>query len=108
MFLSDNTIDLKIRGADKDKLALSYLPKNCLIIIKLKDVDFIDLFNDLVLSIYSKINSISNPEKASKEFITTFYKWSQFFEDSFRNKLGEEQIQGLFGELFILNEYLKT
>lgn len=106
MFLN-NAIDLKKIGADKDKLSLSFLPKNRLIIIKLKDVNFLDLFNDLVLSIYSKVNLISDPEKASKEFITTFYKWSQFFEDSHRYKLGEEQIQGLFGELFILNEYLK-
>ena len=105
LFLN-NAIDLEIRGANKDKLSLSFLPKNRLIIIKLKDLNFLDLFNDLVLSIYSKVNLISDPEKASKEFITTFYKWSHFFEDSNRDKLGDEQIQGLFGELFILNQYL--
>ena len=106
MFLNNNT-NIKTLGTDKDKLSLSYLPNNGLIIVKLKDVNYIDLFNDLVLSIYSKINLISDPDKASKEFMTTFYKWSQFFEDSNINKLGEEQILGLFGEVFVLNEYLK-
>jgi len=107
MFLNVNVLDLKIRGVDKDKLSLSYLPENRLIITKLKDVDFTDLFNDLILSIYSKIDLISDSKKAAKEFITTFYKWAHFFEDTHSDKLGEEQIQGLFGELFVLNRYLK-
>jgi len=100
-------VDVKLKGTDKNKLLISFLPSKGIVLIKLKDFDFKDLFDDLILSIYSKINLISEPEKASKEFMTTFYKWSQFFEDSYRNKLGEEQIQGLFGELFILHEYLK-
>jgi hypothetical protein len=107
-FINNSIIDLKIREADKDKLSLSYLFNNDLILIKLKDFNFVDLFNDLILSIYSKIDLISDPIKASKEFVTTFYKWSQFFEDSYIYKLGEEQIQGLFGELFVLNEYIKN
>lgn len=100
-------VEVNIKGTDKNKLLISFLPSKYIIQIKLKDFDFIDLFDDLILSIYSKINLISDLEKASEEFITTFYKWALFFEDSYRNKLGEEQIQGLFGELFVLNEFLK-
>lgn len=100
-------VEIKIKGTDKNKLLISYLPTKNILLIKLKDFDFIDLFDDLILSIYSKINLISDPKKASEELIRTFYKWSQFFEDGQNNKLGEEQIQGLFGELFVLNGYIK-
>ena len=106
LYLPKN-IEVKIKGADKNKLLLSFLPSKGILLIKLKDFDFIDLFNDLILSIYSKIKLISKSDKASKDLITTFYKWSDFFEDSLRNKLSEEQIQGLFGELYTMNEYIK-
>jgi hypothetical protein len=105
LYLPKN-VEIKIKRTDKNKLLISFLPSKGILQIKLKDPDFIDLFNDLILSIYSKISLISDPKKASNEFITTFYKWSLFFEDSIRKKLGEEQIQGLFGELFVLNKFL--
>jgi hypothetical protein len=107
LFYLPKDLEVKIKGTDKNKLLISFLPSKGILLIKLKDFDFIDLFDDLILSIYSKISLISQTEKASEEFIATFYKWSQFFEDTHRNKLGEEQIQGLFGELFVLNEYIK-
>jgi len=100
-------VDVKLKGTDKNKLLISFLSSKGIVIIKLKDSDFKDLFDDLILSIYSKINQISEPIHASEEFIKIFYKWSLFFEDNRAKKLGEEQIQGLFGELFVLNEYLK-
>lgn len=100
-------VDVKLKGIDKNKLLISFLPSKGIVLIKLKDFDFKDLFDDLILSIYSKINLISEPIKASEEFIKTFYKWALFFEDKKVKKLGEEQIQGLFGELFVLSEYLE-
>lgn len=102
-----NKVDVKLKGTDKNKLLISFLPSKGVILIKLKDFDFKDLFDDLILSIYSKIKLISEPTHASEEFTKTFYKWSLFFEDNRVKKLGEEQIQGLFGELFVLSEYLK-
>ena len=101
-------VDVKLKGSDKNKLLISFLPSKGIVLIKLKDFDFKDLFDDLILSIYSKINLISEPIHASEEFIKIFYKWSLFFEDKKVKKLGEEQIQGLFGELFVLIEYLKN
>ena len=100
-------IVLNIRSSDKNKLELSYFPNKGIILIKLKDSDYNDLFNDLILSLYGKLKSISDSKEASQELALGFYKWSQFFEDSLSNKLSEEQIQGLLGELFVLIEYLK-
>lgn len=104
LFLPEN-LDIKLKGTDKNKLLISILPSKGLI-IKLKDNDFKDLFDDLILSIYTKINLIKKPIDASEEFINTFYKWSLFFEDKKFKNLSEEKIQGLFGELFVLNDYL--
>lgn len=101
-----NDVEAITKGKDKSKLLLSYLPTKGLLLIKLKDYDFIDLFNDLIVSIYSKISLISEPVTACEAFISTFYKWSDFFEDNRVKKLSEDQLQGLFGELFVLLGYL--
>ena len=107
LFFLPKKVDVKLKGTDKNKLLISFLPSKGIVLIQLKDFDFKDLFDDLILSIYSKINLISEPIHASDEFIKIFYKWALFFEDKRVNKLGEEQIQGLFGEIFVLNEFLK-
>ena len=107
LFLPEK-VDVKLKKMNKNKLAISFLPLKRIVLIKLKDFDFKDLFDDLILSIYSKINLIYDPIDFSKEFIKTFYKWALFFEDKKEKKLTEEQIQGLFGELFVLIEYIKN
>jgi len=98
---------VKLRGADKEKLMLTYVQNKNVVIIKLIDLNFIDLFNDLISSLYSKINLISDPDKYANELIQTFYKWVEFFEDSLNSKLSNEELQGLFGELFVLSNAVK-
>lgn len=99
--------DLKLTGADKEKLQLTYIKEKDVILIKLKDVNFVDLFNDLIISLYSRIHEISNPDSYSKELIASFYKWVEFFEDKLIKSLSMDDIQGIFGELFVLNNYVK-
>ena len=100
-------IEVKIKGTDKEKLSLAYLKNKNVIVIKLNDVDFLDLFNDLILSLYEKIKNINEAKKSSEELINSFYKWADFFEDKLNTKLSIEEIKGLFGELFVLNELLE-
>ncbi|MFT6441735.1 MAG: hypothetical protein ACJASM_001272 [Salibacteraceae bacterium] len=107
LFLPKN-LDLKIKGSDKDKLLLSYLSQDEIILIKLKDSNFIDLFNDLIISLYAKISAINDIKDSSQELIYTFYKWSDFFDDSYKLKLSIEQVKGLFGELFHLRGLLDS
>jgi hypothetical protein len=101
LFLPEG-IEINLKGSDKEKLQITYNSDKNVILIKLNDLDFVDLFNDLILSLYSKINKISSPKEYAIELIHSFYKWVEFFEDSFNSKLSREEIQGLFGELFIL------
>lgn len=103
LFLPQNT-KVKLKETDLEKLKIHFLKEENLILIRLIDTDFSDLFNDLVISIYSKIKEIDKPEKYSRELISHFYKWAEFFEDNCVSKLSFEEIKGLWGELFVLNE----
>lgn len=105
LFLPSN-IELEITQIDKEKLSLTYFQNKNVIVIKLNDVDFLDLYNDLILSLYEKIKKINDPKNSSEEFIYSFNKWAAFFEDKLNTKLSFEEIQALFGELFVLNELL--
>lgn len=106
LFLSED-VRVRTKGKTKNNLILSYFPSKRLLSIELKDFDFNDLFNDLVLSIYSKVKTITDSESASEEFASAFNKWSVFFDDIPSSKLTQEQVQGLFGELFVLDEFLR-
>lgn len=101
-----NEIEIKLNGAEKEKLILTYLKNQNTILIKLKDSDFIDLFNDLIVSLHAKIEKITDPNIYSKELIYGFYKWSEFFENKRFSKLTPEKIKGLIGELIVLNHLL--
>ena len=91
----------------KENLSIRNIKKENYIVIELLNINYNDLFNDLLLSLYQKIKDITHAQDYSNEFVLTFGKWIEFFENDRKNQLSEEQIQGLFGELFVLNEYLK-
>lgn len=99
-------IDFKFKGKEKERLTIDYLSEKNALIIRLNDFDFIDLFNELILSLYHRIKNISNSEIYSKELVMSFYKWVEFFEDKQKSVLSKEEIKGLWGELFILREFI--
>ena len=96
-------LKLRTQGFDKNKLKFSYIASKGILIIQLKDPVFNDLFDDLILSIYSKISALTSPEDSASLMIKIVYKWAAFFENNLKPKLNREQVQGLFGELFYLN-----
>ncbi len=100
--------DINLKPLDKDKLMLSYISDKNVIVINLKDSNYVDLFNDLILSLYSKLFELHDSNKAANELIRTYYKWSDFFEDCFSNKLSIDQVIGLIGELIVLNSFISA
>tara|TARA_B100001564_G_scaffold355848_1_gene368914 strand:- start:1842 stop:2807 length:966 start_codon:yes stop_codon:yes gene_type:complete len=96
-------VKLKAQGFDKNKLKFSYIASKGILVIQLKDLDYIDLFDDLILSIYSKISKLTSLKDAAILMTEVVYKWAVFFENNIKPKLNKEQVQGLFGELFFLN-----
>ncbi len=100
-------IRVKLKGSDKERIKIGFIKSKNIILIKLTDNDFKDLFNDLIVSLYSKINNISDPDIYARELVYSFYKWSDLFENKRKSKLSFEEVMGLFGELFVLIGLLK-
>jgi hypothetical protein len=98
--------DKPFQQFEKENLSLKYFKKEKCLCIILNDDFFKDLFDDLILSIYSKIYNISNTEEYSELFIRHFFKWSAFFENKKTDGLTRDQIKGLIGELIYLKNLL--
>ena len=86
----------------KKNLTLYFFAEINYIVLELTDSSFFDLFDDLILSIYSNIYQLDEVDEYAKNFIQIFYKWSEFFEDKESHKLSLESIKGIWGELFVL------
>jgi hypothetical protein len=96
----------EFRQFDGENLSLKYFSNERCICIILNDGYFFDLFDDLIFSIYDKINQISQPDEYSNDFVSCFYKWSSFFVKPKDLKLSKEEVQGLFGELHYLKDQI--
>jgi hypothetical protein len=108
LLFSEEDEDFVFKGSVKEKISLSLNIPNHTLIIELKDTNYIDLFNDLILSIYNRVYQISDKKTCIQEFVHSYYKWSEFFEEPVKNRLSNEQIKGLIGELHYLREILET
>jgi len=93
---------LDFKGIQKENLSIEYFREKNLIVLQLNDSDFNDLFDDLILSLFHGIKSISQVDEYSNHFIQAFYRWSEFFEDKKSDMLSEEAIKGIMGELLVL------
>lgn len=93
---------LDFKGVQKENLSIEYFRKKNLIVLELIDNDYHDLFDDLVLSMYHGIKSITHVDEYSNYFIQAFYRWSEFFEDKKSDLLSEDAIKGIMGELLVL------
>lgn len=60
------------------------------------------------MSIYNKIFELSEPDRYVSELLKTYYKWSEFFQENSGNLLSDQQVKGVFGELIVLKNLLKS
>ncbi len=93
---------LNFKRIQKENLSIEYFRENNLIVLQLTDINFDDLFDDLILSLYHGIKSLKQVDEYSTHFIQTFYRWSEFFEDRMSDLLSEDVIKGFMGELLVL------
>ena len=91
----------------KKNLTLSFFKDTGYIVLELTDSDYFDLFNDLIISIYSYIYELSDVDEYSKLFIQMFYKWSEFFDNKVSDTLSLDSVKGIFGELFVLKNLIE-
>jgi hypothetical protein len=96
----------KIDNLENENILLTYSSSQHLIAIKLLDIDFSDLFDDLINSMFSAISTESSVKVASKRLVDNFIKWNQFFRKLESRTYGETSILGLWGELFTLERLI--
>lgn len=101
-------LSLSFIGETKENIKTTYKKKENCIILELLDNYYHNLFNDLIISLYFKINKIEDLKESTTIFISTINKWASFLAKARNNKLTKEVIKGLFGELTVLNELLIT
>ncbi|MBQ4828092.1 PD-(D/E)XK motif protein [Alteromonas sp. MMG017] len=92
---------------ENENIVLTYSRAQQLIAIKLIDVDFSDLFDDLIESMFNAISKESSIEIASQRLIENFVKWNQFFRKLERKVYSEKKILGIWGELFTLKNLVE-
>lgn len=93
---------------EKAHLSLELFPDMKWVVLKLLDNRFSDLFNDLILSLYSRLWDKLDANDYCPELISTFQKWSEFFDERIQLQLSEETISGIFGELVILKDFMAS
>jgi hypothetical protein len=99
--------DADFQSSVKQNLSLELYLETKWVVLTLIDDLFNDLFDDLILSIYNNIRSIEDASSYVSEFLKTYYKWSEFFQDNNNNALSDQTIKGLFGELVVLKEMIE-
>lgn len=95
-----------INSVAKENLSIEHIEESNYIVIQLVDESYFDLFNDLILSLYHRIKDIVPADKYAKEFTQSFGKWVEFFENRIGSGLSIEEVKGLYGELFVLNNFI--
>lgn len=97
---------LEFKAVEKEKLSIGLNPDINYLVLSLRDPEYNDLFDDLTISLYNVIKDISDVEIYADVFVKTFNRWSAFFEDETSDRLSENVVKGLFGELHVLHDYL--
>jgi len=92
----------------KQNLSICYLKEQNYIVIELLVSSFNDLFCDLIVSLYHRVKNFEDIDSCTTELVSSFGKWSEFFNDQTNQLLTDEMIKGIWGELFVLREMLRS
>lgn len=90
----------------RQNLSMFHIPEQDYIVVALLDPFFNDVFTDLIVSLYHQIKHITEVESCARELIGAFTKWSEFFIAKDTPLLSDSALKGLWGELFMLREFL--
>ena len=103
----EDKIALNLKDTDKEYISLAYSKAHNLLIIKFKDLQYADVFNQFVISVFHFLEHLNSSEKSVKEFIRLFKKWVEFFKNKGYKRLTIEEIRGLFGELTVIKSLIQ-
>lgn len=98
---------VEFKVVNKDKISIELFNDTNYLIMTLKDSDYYDLFDDLIISLFNAIRNIEEVNEYSKVFIKTFYQWTLFFALSNYDLLPKDLIKGIWGELIVLKNLIE-
>lgn len=101
-------INVKCPSAKREHLAIEWHSATRFIILTLKTGAFEDLFNELAISIHERIKNLAEPSVYTGEFIFSFHRWADFFDNQVSPLLPESTVKGIFGELVVLRWYVEN
>lgn len=79
--------------------------KNNIISIKLKNIDFFEIYLEFLENIIENINSSDNKKTIVQLIIKKINIWIKFFKKEKFDGLSEEEIRGLIGELLFIKNF---
>lgn len=105
-------IEVNISHLDKLKDVNVYLQRdtsfetNNLLIIKLTNIELLEIFEVLCENLINSVSSITDQKKVIKKVLVQLEKWKTLFDSFNNNGLSAPEQQGLYGELFFLRKFL--
>jgi hypothetical protein len=105
LLLDLEKVRIDFNGFEKTNLK-AYKTEKYLILELVGDDDYYDLFLDLSCAIFDTIKEIDNQQKSAEIFKEMILKWSAFFSSKKIDKLGEKEVMGLWGELYVLKSLI--
>jgi hypothetical protein len=91
-----------------ENISTKYNRDENILIIELTNNYLSSYFNDIIVSLYYKIKEEDDVTESTSIFIKTINEWCIFFTTRKDEKLDLDTIQGIIGELSVLNELLKN
>ncbi|SHH94738.1 Putative PD-(D/E)XK family member [Chryseobacterium oranimense] len=108
LFLKADVSGVVSAQNEKTNISLIIDRVNSLVYIELNDIYFGEVFNDLIVSIFSHIKDMQSYQSV-QQFVVLFTKWNELFKSRISKKLlSERELYGLLGELFHLKKFLNN
>jgi hypothetical protein len=99
-------VRIEFNGFEKENLKAYILEKKYLILEFTGDDSFFSQFLDLSCVIFNSIKEISEQQKSAEIFKELILRWSTFFSNKKNDKLGEKDIMGLWGEIYVVRDLI--
>jgi hypothetical protein len=100
-----NNVIIDFNGFEKTNLK-AFKTNKYLILELIGNDEFSELFLDLSCAIFNNIRDNNIQQKTAEIFKDMILKWSEFFSSKKNHKLGEKELIGLWGEIFVLKSII--
>lgn len=100
-----DNVRIDFNGFEKTNLK-AYKTETHLILELIGNDDYFELFLDLSCSIFNTIKEINIQQKSAEIFKEMILRWSAFFSNKKNDKLGEKEVMGLWGEIYVVRDLI--